>query len=446
MSGGDFPTQKKKRPPLRILMCSSRLLWCLFEGSGLTNAVFFWMPSRRKSRAAYLKEYQKVQWVDAMERNLKMLRQIIEHRRKEMLVADMSNDLERKKALEAEIKELKIRQARLSCALWVQPEDLPSSRTLLEMENPQQVQAELEAILAELGLIDRSDVEPGPGKADAATSPDPVFDVPVAVAPRLPQQPTDLPDSIARLPEGALHDAQGRGHGVQGERPQTPRRRPEGKGTAKGSKSNPDGQGATHRQAPEGKGQLSEGKGDGKGKAEGDTGGKTGKGEEDPDGGTGGTTSTPMLETGKGGKKGPPLTKGGGKGGKKGPPIKGEIESDAGKGGKGGRKGPPAKGGRIRKVTPLGRRFHWKELNEDKVKGTVFDKGDSSPMDTIDLQFDGLKSYFADGAELSKQGASPRQPADEQVCIFDSSRVQNVAIVLRGVFGQMPTPEAPGLD
>jgi hypothetical protein len=101
-------------------------------------------------------------------------------------------------------------------------------------------------------------------------------------------------------------------------------------------------------------------------------------------------------------------------------------------------KGPPGKGGRIRKVTPLGRRFHWKELNAEKVKGTVFDKADSPMMDTSDVQFDGLKNYFADDDELSKQGAPAAQQSQEMVRVFDNTRMQNIAIVMRGIFGQMP--------
>ena len=150
-------------------------------------------------------------------------------------------------------------------------------------------------------------------------------------------------------------------------------------------------------------------------------------GSEAQDAGTG---STSELGKGKG------KAKGLGKGKEKGPiaptaPVKGDGK---------GIKGAPAKGGRIRKVTPLGRRFHWKELNAEKVKGTVFDKTESPMMETIDLQFDGLKNYFADDDELTKQGIPVgNQKSQEVIKIFDNTRMQNVAIVLRGIFGQMPS-------
>ena len=51
--------------------------------------------------------------------NPRMLKIIIEHRRNEIVLAEMNGDWEKKAALEAEVKDLKVRQARLSCALWV---------------------------------------------------------------------------------------------------------------------------------------------------------------------------------------------------------------------------------------------------------------------------------------------------------------------------------------
>ena len=115
----------------------------------------------------------------------------------------------------------------------------------------------------------------------------------------------------------------------------------------------------------------------------------------------------------KGSAKGPgPPGKGKGGKGPKGPPMPngagapGDAEGKEGKGkGKKGPALPGGKGGRIRKVTPLGRRFHWKELPADKVKGTVFDDINSS--NSLEVQFEGLKNYFADDDELSKApGAS----------------------------------------
>ena len=324
-------------------------------------------------------EYQKLQWMESMERNLCLLKQIIDHRRNELHIVDMGNDLEKKRALETELRDLKVRQARLSCALWVQPEDLPSSQTLLEMKNPKKLQAELEAKLVQLGLIEAKSKPP------------------------LPSSPVDAQAAPKAAPKLLLRPSSDRGRGspetrspsdspapqVQGARPQTPRRRAEMEG---------EGQGAT-------------GQGPGKGPAKG-----------------------PAKGPGKGV---PAWAKGAAKGPQKGPDWRSD---EAGKGGKKG--GPPAKGGRIRKVTPLGRRFHWKELNAEKVKGTVFDKGES-PMDTIDVQFDGLKNYFADDDELSKQGGPARQKSQETITVFDNTRMQNIAIVLRGVFGQMPSVQEP---
>lgn len=329
-------------------------------------------------RKKKMREYQKLQWIESMERNLGMLKQIIDHRRNELHIVDMGNDLEKKRALETEVRDLKVRQARLSCALWVQPEDLPSSQTLLEMKNPKKLQAELEAKLVQLGLIEAKSKPP------------------------LPSSPVDMAQAAPKIaPKLLLRPSSDRGRGspetrspsdspapqVQGARPQTPRRRGE-----KGEEIKGEGKGATA----------------GKGPAKGPPGGPKGV---------------------------PAWAKGAAKG--KGP---GKGPDEAGKGGKKG--GPPAKGGRIRKVTPLGRRFHWKELNAEKVKGTVFDKGES-PMDTIDVQFDGLKNYFADDDELSKQGVPVKRQSQETITVFDNTRMQNIAIVLRGVFGQMPSVQEP---
>ena len=374
------------------------------------------------------KEYQKLQWAESMERNLAMLKQIMEHRRNELHIADMSNDHERRRAIEAELKDLKVRQARLSCALWIQPEDLPSSQTLLEMKNPKKLQAELEAKLVQLGLVEARVFQkppmPMPSKADAATEPQDVSEAqpePMRLVPKLPLnrpvaateedgrfQPVLDPrftkaSDPARSPFSDDSPCKTR---VQGARPHTPRRKVAG-----------------------GQDQA------------GDTGGKLAD-DSPPDGGTGSTTSPVGKGKGSKGFDGKGADKGPGKGGKgpaKGPPTKGGkagVDGD-GKGGK-GMKGPPGKGGRIRKVTPLGRRFHWKELNAEKVKGTVFDRLDSPMMDTIDVQFDGLKNYFADDDELSKQGMPTAQQSQEMVKVFDNSRMQNIAIVMRGIFGQMP--------
>lgn len=377
----------------------------------------------RKEWKDMKKEYQKLQWSESMERNLAMLKQIMEHRRNELHIADMSNDQERRRALEAELKDLKVRQARLSCALWIQPEDLPSSQTLLEMRNPKKLQAELEAKLVELGLVEARALQrppvPTPTKADASTSPNPEVSQPqpepVRLVPKLP-----LSRPVAATEDGRFQpvldprftkasdpatspfsdDSPCKTRNVQGARPHTPRR----KATNAGGQDTESG----------------------------DTGGKLIDGSH-PDGGTGSTTS-PLGGKGKGdGGKRP------GKGsGKKGPAAPAKGGKPAADGDGKGMKGPPGKGGRIRKVTPLGRRFHWKELNAEKVKGTVFDKADSPMMDTIDVQFDGLKNYFADDDELSKQGAPAAQQSQEMVRVFDNTRMQNIAIVMRGIFGQMP--------
>lgn len=344
------------------------------------------------------REYQKRQWAESMERNLSMLKQIIEHRRNELHIADMGNDQERRRTLEAELRDLKIRQARLSCALGVQPEDLPSSQTLLEMRNPKKLQVELEAKLVELGLIEAKPPRPplptSSAKADAATSPDALWSA--------QQQSGPAGLAIPKLLRNEESGTPVSGAGCQtsqGAKPQTPRRRP----------------GPVETQT-------------------GDTGGPESGGEALE----AGTGSSPVrAEKGKG----KAMTKGG-KGGKKGPPAvaKGGTAADADADAKGGKKGAPMKGGgRIRKVTPLGRRFHWKELHAEKVKGTVFDKAESPGMETIDLQFDGLKNYFADDDELSKQGIPVPQKSQEFIKVFDNTRMQNIAINLRGIFGQMPS-------
>ena len=68
----------------------------------------------RKEMDEMKREYQKQQWSESMERNLAMLKQIIEHRRNEMHIADMTHNHELRRSLEMELKDLKVRQARLS--------------------------------------------------------------------------------------------------------------------------------------------------------------------------------------------------------------------------------------------------------------------------------------------------------------------------------------------
>ncbi len=394
----------------------------------------------RKEMHDMKREYQKQQWSESMERNLAMLKQIIEHRRNEMHIADMTHNHELRRSLEMELKDLKVRQARLSCALWIQPADLPSSQTLLEMKNPRKLQAELEAKLVELGLVEATALQrppvpsPLPLKTDAATSPEPLDAAqaeaePMRLVPKLP-----LNRAAVTKENGRFHPVEPRftkasdemspfsdespckTRNVQGARPHTPRRRTantqEAQGVPAASTSQPE---------------------------TGDTGGKPAEGPRAPDGGTGSTTSDGKGKgKGKDGKG--PAAKGPGKGPPA--PAKGGKPTDDADGK--GIKGPPGKGGRIRKVTPLGRRFHWKELNAERVKGTVFDKADSSIMDTIDVQFDGLKNYFADD-DLLKQGAPAAQQVQETVKVFDNSRMQNIAIVMRGIFGQMPSVQEPRL-
>jgi len=391
----------------------------------------------RKEMDDMKREYQKQQWSESMERNLAMLKQIIEHRRNEMHIADMTHNHELRRSLEMELKDLKVRQARLSCALWIQPADLPSSQTLLEMKNPRKLQAELEAKLVELGLVEATALQrppvPSPLKADAATSPEPLDAAqaeaePMRLVPKLPLNRAAVKEN------GRFHPVEPRftktsdemspfsdespskTRNVQGARPHTPRRRTANAQEAQGVPGASGAAGAPTSQ-PE----------------TGDTGGKPAEGPRAPDGGTGSTTSD-----GKGKGKGKDGKGPGAKGPGKGPPApaKGGKPTDDADGK--GIKGPPGKGGRIRKVTPLGRRFHWKELNAERVKGTVFDKADSSIMDTIDVQFDGLKNYFADD-DLLKQGAPATQQGQETVKVFDNSRMQNIAIVMRGIFGQMPS-------
>lgn len=57
------------------------------------------------------------------------------------------------------------------------------------------------------------------------------------------------------------------------------------------------------------------------------------------------------------------------------------------------------------------------------------------------MQFDGLKSYFADDDELGKAPGASSTKDDGPITVFETSRTQNIAIVLRGIFGQMPTTQ-----
>ena len=356
--------------------------------------------------------------MEAMERNLQMLKTIMEHRRNEIMLAEMSKEWDKKASLEDELKDLKVRQARLSCALWVQPEDLPSSMQLLESENPQQLQRELEATLEKLGLV------PPRGALDACQLVAPTLEQAHVIAETKREQPPTTPmaapvlEAPAPVPASAAPSAADsqqqtlalsglklplrslaqpgqaespskhhpHSSGQRGPRPQTPRR------TSSGQKGK-------------------EGKG---GKPVGDVGkGSTvALGFSDPHG----SESKRFIEvcTDEADRVADTNTSGPGKGkgitapgkgkGKKGPPMPGSALPSGEVAGKGkGKKGPalPAgKGGRIRKVTPLGRRFHWKELPADKLKGTVFDDINSS--NSLEMQFEGLKNYFADDDELGK--------------------------------------------
>ena len=347
-----------------------------------------------------------------------MLKIIIEHRRNQLLLAEMEGDWEKKAALETEVKDLKVRQARLSCALWVQPEDLPSSMQLLESENPQQLQQELELLLEKLGLVPprkhgvfdarelvAPTLEQAQAIAETKQESEPAPEPAPAVVPALASVARDaenlqqqtLPLTGLRLPlRSPAQSGQAdspcsippRSPVQKGPRPHTPRRT------------------SSNQKGKEGKGGKAGADAFGKGSAA--VAGASGPNND----ASAGQRFVEVREEpgshegagspGKASVKGPP-----GKGkGKKGPPMPSDAAGADGKGK--GQKGPalPAgKGGRIRKVTPLGRRFHWKELPADKLKGTVFD--DIHASNSLEVQFDGLKSYFADDDELGKApGAS----------------------------------------
>ena len=344
--------------------------------------------------------------------NPRMLKIIIEHRRNEIVLAEMNGDWEKKAALEAEVKDLKVRQARLSCALWVQPEDLPSSMELLESENPQQLQQELELLLEKLGLVPprkhgvfdaRELVAPTLEQAQAIAgtkqesepAPEPAPAVVPALASVTPgaenvKQQQTLPLTGLRLPlRSPVQSGEAdspcsippRSPVQKGPRPHTPRRT------------------SSNQKGKEGKGGKAGADAFGKGTAVVGPAAASAAGQRFVEVHEDGTGSHEGAGPGKASVKGPP---GKGKGGKKGPPIPSDAASTADGKGK-GQKGPAlptGKGGRIRKVTPLGRRFHWKELPADKLKGTVFD--DIHASNSLEVQFDGLKSYFADDDELGK--------------------------------------------
>lgn len=141
-------------------------------------------------------------------------------------------------------------------------------------------------------------------------------------------------------------------------------------------------------------------------------------------------------------------------------PFSGEVSGSSkspsgkacGKGGKGkggpmpAMKGtgpmPPKKGAGkgYRSKSPIGRNFHWKGLDADQVRGTVFD-GDAdlsaAPPDAK-LNLEALQVFFQN-EEAS--GCSPRSTASKptsEVCVFSKARAQHIAIVLRRVFGSAP--------
>ncbi|CAE7501955.1 unnamed protein product [Symbiodinium necroappetens] len=333
------------------------------------------------------KQYQKLQWTEAMERNLQMLKIIIEHRRNQLLLAEMEGDWEKKAALETEVKDLKVRQARLSCALWVQPEDLPSSMQLLESENPQQLQQELELLLEKLGLVPPRKH----GVFDARELVAPTLEQAQAIA-ETKQESEPAPEPAPAVVPALASVARDAENLQQQTLPLTGLRLPL--------------RTSSNQKGKEGKGGKAGADAFGKGSAA--VAGASGPNND----ASAGQRFVEVREEpgshegagspGKASVKGPP-----GKGkGKKGPPMPSDAAGADGKGK--GQKGPalPAgKGGRIRKVTPLGRRFHWKELPADKLQGTVFD--DIHASNSLEVQFDGLKSYFADDDELGKApGAS----------------------------------------
>eukprot|EP00929_Paragymnodinium_shiwhaense_P069517 TRINITY_DN35052_c0_g1_i8.p1 TRINITY_DN35052_c0_g1~~TRINITY_DN35052_c0_g1_i8.p1 ORF type:complete len:647 (-),score=164.27 TRINITY_DN35052_c0_g1_i8:71-2011(-) len=110
------------------------------------------------------------------------------------------------------------------------------------------------------------------------------------------------------------------------------------------------------------------------------------------------------------------------------------------------------------KALPIGRRFHWKDLNAERCRGTIFDGGRrlerlaeaaEAPRPVFNLET--LQSLFeadvvgeeadANCSRLSSTGSakSTRRGSVGELLILTSARAQHVAVVLHRLFGRAPT-------
>lgn len=152
------------------------------------------------------------------------------------------------------------------------------------------------------------------------------------------------------------------------------------------------------------------------------------------------SSSTGKGKNGKGGKYIPPPP---GKGKGKGPPP------PSGKSGPPGKGPPQAKPAAQPPPPPFGKRLHWKSLPSNSLENTIFEElrpwaDDSSGSSLLDKQQ--LETLFQprerpkdEGKEAKSVLARRNTGSKDQVCLLDSKRAQNIAIILRQV--PIPTSE-----
>eukprot|EP00746_Dinoflagellata_sp_MGD_P036831 gnl/MRDRNA2_/MRDRNA2_18848_c0_seq1.p1 gnl/MRDRNA2_/MRDRNA2_18848_c0~~gnl/MRDRNA2_/MRDRNA2_18848_c0_seq1.p1 ORF type:complete len:699 (-),score=171.18 gnl/MRDRNA2_/MRDRNA2_18848_c0_seq1:16-2112(-) len=161
-------------------------------------------------------------------------------------------------------------------------------------------------------------------------------------------------------------------------------------------------------------------------------------------------SQAPNGKAGKGGKGGPPppAPKQAGKG--KGPlPPGGKGKGPPPPSGKAPGKGPELKPAAAPPPPPFGKRLHWKSLPSNSLENTIFEElrpwaDDSSGNSLLDKHQ--LETLFQPREQPKDKEKEPKSMlarrnigSKDQVCLLDSKRAQNIAIILRQV--PIPTSE-----
>lgn len=354
--------------------------------------------------------YQVQHWNTAMEANLDALRDAADRCLGEKTAAEAIGDVAAIAFADQQLKQIKVRQARLANAVWVRPDDLPSAHTLLQLGQLEPIHGS--AVLHDLAAaqsdvrICRTDVEVQASATRCAPQRTTVskesaeFKQHAADNDGGPNTETSLDP---RENAAVMYVAQGGGRVLNSGSPQL-----FGASAAIASSHADPGSVIINPSATQGTSQ-------------------------DMGPVTCATTQDDSLESTMRRVRDELMASVASAGGK-----------DHGKGHGKGHKGPPpprGKGERKRNVTPLGRRFHWRGLSPERVQGTIFDGSSDRAAATDDepaLNLDALQHLFADDEVATASAASGGQHPMQEIRVFDSTRSQNVAIVLRGVFGRVP--------